>query len=115
MKNTLPMKTATAHDLLTRLPTILAWLEAGEEVVVKPKAVKPTKATQAEQKVDWSQSAAFRDRTNERSLAAQETAELTDESKRVNQSIVFTRPRLGQLNMTKEELQEFYEDMRGSY
>lgn len=85
MKNTLPMKTATAHDLLTRLPTILAWLEAGEEVVVKPKVGKPTKATQAEQKVDWSKSAAFRrDRTGERVL-------------------------------TQQELDEFYEEMKGNY
>lgn len=81
MKNTLLMKTATAHDLLTRLPTILAWLEAGEEVVVKPKAVKPTKATQAEQKVDWSQSAAFRDRTGEQMLNAEDTAELYESFK----------------------------------
>lgn len=115
MKNTFVMKTATAEDLLTRLPTILAWLEEGEEVVVKPQVVKLTKATPAEQKVDWSQSAAFRGRTRERVLNEKETAKLADESKRVNQSVVFSRPRLGQLNMTKEELQEFYEDMRGSY
>jgi hypothetical protein len=38
MKNTFLMKTVTAWDLQTRLPTILAWLEAGEEVMVKPKA-----------------------------------------------------------------------------
>jgi hypothetical protein len=53
MKNTFTMRTATAHDLMTRLPTILAWLEAGEEVVVKPRAVKPAVV---EAKVDWSQS-----------------------------------------------------------
>ena len=80
MKNTFTMRTATAHDLLTRLPTILAWLEAGEEVVVKPKTVQPTKASPAEQKVDWSQSAAFqRDRTGEPVLCQQDLDELNEE------------------------------------
>ncbi len=80
MKNTFTMRTATAHDLLTRLPTILAWLEEGEEVVVKPKAVQPTKASPAEQKVDWSQSAAFqRDRTGEPVLCQQDLDELYEE------------------------------------
>ena len=107
------MRTATAHDLLTRLPTILAWLEEGEEVVVKPKAVKPTVV---EAKVDWSLSAAFRDRTGEGTLNAEDTVERADNSQRVNQSVVYNRPhQVGHLNMTHEELQEFYEDMRGSY
>lgn len=78
MKNTFPMRTATADDLMTRLPTILAWLEAGEEVVVKPKTVK---LAAAETKVDWTQSAAFRDRTGERVLNAEETAELYESFK----------------------------------
>jgi hypothetical protein len=113
MKNTFTMRTATAHDLMTRLPTILAWLEAGEEVVVKPKAVKPAAV---EAKVDWTQSAAFRDRTGERMLNAEEAAKRADNSQRVNQSVVYNRPhQVGHLNMTHEELQEFYEDMRGSY
>ncbi len=77
MKNTFTMRTATAHDLLTRLPTILAWLEEGEEVVVKPKAVKPAAV---EAKVDWSQSAAFqRDRTGEPVLFQQDLDELYEE------------------------------------
>jgi hypothetical protein len=100
MKNTFTMRTATAQDLLTRLPTILAWLEEGEEVVVKPKVVKPAVV---EAKVDWSQS-------------AEDTAERANDSQRVNQSVVYNRPhQVGHLNMTHEELQEFYEDMRGSY
>lgn len=76
MENTFTMRTATMLDLQTRLPTILAWLEAGEEVVVKPKAVNKAAPSAAESKVDWSQSAAFRDRTGERMLNAEETAEL---------------------------------------
>lgn len=74
------MKTATAHDLQTRLPTILAWLEAGEEVVVKPKTGKRAETPPAEQKVDWSQSAAFqRDRTGEPVLSQQDLDELYEE------------------------------------
>lgn len=70
------MKTATADDLVNRLPTILAWLEAGEVVVVKPKAASLPAVTVAKLQVDWSQSAAFRERTGERVLNAEETAEL---------------------------------------
>ncbi len=61
------------HDLQTRLATVLSWLENGEDVVVKS---QPKKGQPVEQKVDWSKSAAFRDRTGERVLNAEETAEL---------------------------------------
>jgi hypothetical protein len=48
--------------------------------VVKPKAVQPTKASPAEQKVDWSQSAAVqRDRTGELVLRQQDLDELYEE------------------------------------
>jgi antitoxin (DNA-binding transcriptional repressor) of toxin-antitoxin stability system len=80
MKNTFLMKTVTAWDLQTRLPTILAWLEAGEEVMVKPKPVQQAESPPAEQKVDWSQSAAFqRDRTGEPVLCRQDLDELYEE------------------------------------
>ena len=79
------MKTATLHDLQTRLGTVLDWVRSGEDVVVKGEPVAPEK-TAAETKVDWSKSAAFRDRTGEPVL-----------------------------KMSKEELQEFYDDMRGRY
>jgi antitoxin (DNA-binding transcriptional repressor) of toxin-antitoxin stability system len=80
MKNTFHMKTVTAWDLQTRLPTILAWLEAGEEVIVKPKTVKQAESPPVEQKVDWSQSAAFqRDRTGEPVLSQQDLDELYEE------------------------------------
>ena len=81
MKNSFCMKTVTAWDLQTRLPTILAWLEAGEEVMVKPKPVQQAESPPAEQMVDWSQSAAFRDRTGERILNAEETIELYESFK----------------------------------
>lgn len=77
MKNTFTMRTATAHDLMTRLPTILAWLEAGEEVVVKPKVMK---VTAVEPQVDWTTSAAFqRDRQGEPVLSQQDLNELYEE------------------------------------
>ncbi len=79
------MKTATLNDLQTRLDTVLDWVRSGEDVVVKGEPVTPV-APQDEKKVDWSKSAAFRDRTGE-----------------------------PMLKMSKEELQEFYGDMRGSY
>ena len=81
MKNTFAMKTATADDLVNRLPTILAWLEAGEDVVVKPRAASLPAATAAKPQVDWTQSVAFRDRTGERALNAEETAELYESIK----------------------------------
>ena len=79
------MKTATLHDLQTRLGTVLDWVRSGEDVVVKGEPVAPEKTT-AETKMDWSKSAAFRDRTGE-----------------------------PMLKMSREELQEFYGDMRGRY
>lgn len=71
------MRTATADDLLTRLSTVLAWLEAGEEVVLKPKMEK---RAATEPKVDWTQSAAFqRDRTGEPVLSQNDLEELYEE------------------------------------
>ena len=81
VKNTFIMKTATAQDLLFRLPMVLAWLEAGEEVVVKPKAVHHGVPKQTKPAADWSQSAAFRDRRGERVLTSEETAELYESFK----------------------------------
>lgn len=78
------MKTATLNDLETRLATILTWVRSGEDVVVKGEPIAP--APPADRKVDWSKSAALRDRTGEPMIA-----------------------------MTAEELQEFYRDMRGRY
>jgi hypothetical protein len=98
VKNTFIMKTATAQDLLFRLPMVLGWLESGEEVMVKPKASdRPTQESTAPA-ADLSQSAA-----------------LAVGTPRVNQSVVFKRPRFAALDMAQEELQDFYADMRGSY
>jgi len=61
---------------------VLAWLEAGEEAVVKPKAGKRRLATSKDPVVDWSQSAAFRNRSDERVLSPEETNELYESFKR---------------------------------
>ena len=72
------MKTATLHDLQTRLGTVLDWVRSGEDVVVKGEPVAPP-AQQEEKKVDWTKSAAFqRDRTGEPVLTQQDIDELFD-------------------------------------
>jgi len=80
LKECAAMKTATARDLTTRLPTILAWLEAGEEVVLKPDLCSETQSLAAEPAVNWGESAALqRDRTGEPVLSAQELDDLFEE------------------------------------
>ena len=85
MKNTFIMRTATMNDLQTRLSTVLSWLEAGEEVVVKPKAVETPPKPAPVPKVDWTTSA------------------------------VFQRPLSNPPLMSQAELDEFYEFMKGEY
>jgi hypothetical protein len=79
------MKTATIDDLQHRLAMIFTWLEAGEEVVVKPKAVKAVTTPPAEPVVDWTK------------------------------SVVFQRPLSNPPLMSQAELDEFYEFMKGEY
>lgn len=87
MKNTFAMKTATAEDLLTRLPTILAWLDEGQEVVLTSRPRKPAVASNREDqtKVDWSKSA------------------------------VFKRPLSHPPLLSQADLDELFEDVRGPY
>lgn len=74
------MKTATAHDLTTRLPTILGWLEAGEEVIVRPDQCRPAASPANAPTVDWSKSAAFqRDHADEPMLSKQDLEDLYEE------------------------------------
>jgi len=76
------VKTATLDDLKTRLATIVGWVERGEDVMVKGKRLP--QPTTPQTSVDWSKSAAFRDRTGEPVL-------------------------------TRQDLDELFEDMRGPY
>lgn len=73
------MKSATIEDLQTRLPQVLSWLRSGEDVVVKGEAPAVRPAVQPEQKVDWSQSAVFRDRTGEPVLSREQIEELFED------------------------------------
>jgi hypothetical protein len=74
------MKTANASDLTTRLPTILAWLEAGEEVMVKPDFRRSSAPQVNGSSVDWTQSAAFqRDSTGEAVLSQEDLDDLYEE------------------------------------
>ena len=73
------MKTATLHDLQTRLETVFAWVRCGEDVLVKGETAAPEPGT--DPKVDWSGSGALRDRSGERFLNAEETAELYESYK----------------------------------
>jgi len=74
------MKTATVDDLENRLSVVLGWLQSGEDVVVKAPS-KSVSNQRAEEAVDWTQSGAFRDRTGERMLTPEETAELYESYK----------------------------------
>ena len=78
------MKTATLNDLQTRLDTIVAWVQGGEDVVVKGEPVAPI-AQPEERKVDWTKSDAFR------------------------------RDSTGEPVLTKQDIEELFEDMRGPY
>ncbi len=73
------VKTVTLNDLQTRLPTVLAWVKRGEDVMVKGEPVTRL-VTDAETRVDWSKSAAFnRDRTGETVLTQQDLDELFED------------------------------------
>jgi antitoxin (DNA-binding transcriptional repressor) of toxin-antitoxin stability system len=71
------VKIATLHDLQTRLHAVLAWVKGGEDVMVKGEPLARPDAS--EQKVDWSHSAAFRDRTGEPVLTQGDLDELLEE------------------------------------
>jgi prevent-host-death family protein len=75
------MKTATVRDLRNRYTSLLAWIGAGEEIVItqRGKAVARLIPEQDHsiQSVDWSQSPAVkRDRSGSRVITAQEASEL---------------------------------------
>ena len=80
------MKTATVRDLRNHYSKLLAWISAGEEVVITRRGksiarLSPEPPTDGAEKVDWSQSAAVgRDRTQEKVLRAAESARLIKES-----------------------------------
>jgi prevent-host-death family protein len=79
------MRRATVRDLRNRYTSLLRWIRAGEEIVItrrgKPVARLVPESTEAAEQVDWSQSTAVgRDRSHERMLTAEETAQLVHEA-----------------------------------
>jgi len=79
-------KTATVRDLRNNYTNLLAWLEAGESILITRRGkllarLIPEKKKLLQKKVNWAKSAAFtRDRSGERMLTAQESASLLHES-----------------------------------
>lgn len=80
------MKTATVGEINTLHPSLIRWLEAGEEIsiskdgkvigVIVPKVDPPPR------KVDWSKSKALtRDRSGEPPLTAEQAAGILRESR----------------------------------
>jgi prevent-host-death family protein len=79
------MKTATVRDLRNRYTELLAWLAAGQEILItqRGKAIaRLVPESQAKNRpVDWSQSPAVRrDRSQMRQLGAAESRDILQES-----------------------------------
>ena len=106
MKNTFLMKTVTAWDLQTRLPTILAWLEAGEEVMVKPKEKQEEKKTNVIEKAETKQTMVYFDRSGKSVPATTEWQ---------SKSAVFQRPLAPEPVLSQSDLDELYDDLHGTY
>lgn len=79
------MKTATVRDLRNRYTRLLGWIGAGEEIVItqRGKAVARLipEHDKSEQKVDWSQSPAWkRDRSHIPTLLDEESRKIIQEA-----------------------------------
>ena len=79
------MKTATVRDLRNHYTKLLAWIAAGEEIIITQRGKSIARLTPERgadsRKVDWSRSAAVtRDRSGEKVLSAAESARLIAEA-----------------------------------
>lgn len=79
------MKTATVRDLRNHYTKLLAWIAAGEEIIITQRGKSIARLTPERgadsPKVDWSRSAAVtRDRSGEKVLSAAESARLIAEA-----------------------------------
>jgi prevent-host-death family protein len=79
------MKTATVRDLRNHYTQLLAWIEAGEEIVItrrgKSVARLVPETPQNENKVDWNESPAVtRGRTTRHRLSAKDAKSLLNDS-----------------------------------
>ena len=79
------MKIATVRDLRNRYNSLLSWVSAGEDVLITQRGVviarlSPATA-QTAQVVDWASSPeVLRDRSGDRVLSAEESAEILAEA-----------------------------------
>lgn len=79
------MKTATVRDLRNRYTTLLAWIGAGEEIVITQRGKTVARLVpaqdEAEARADWSQSPALkRDRSKETRLSSADVTELLQQA-----------------------------------
>ncbi len=79
------MKTATVRELRNNYTTVLDWVSAGEEVLLTRRGIPIARIVPENParpaKVDWSKSPAVtRDRSGERMLSAEESAEILREA-----------------------------------
>lgn len=79
------MKTATVRDLRNHYTRLLAWIAAGEEIIITQRGKSIARLTPepavVSSEVDWAQSPAVaRDRSAERILSAAESAQLIAEA-----------------------------------
>lgn len=80
------MKTATVRDLRNRYTKILAWIAAGEEVLItrRGKSIArlcPETHANGSEAADWCRSAAvMRDRSREKVLTAAESTQLVGDA-----------------------------------
>lgn len=79
------MKTATVRELRNDYAKLLRRVEAGEEIVITRRGQSVARLVPEKsgaRKVDWTKSAAFqRDRSNEKVISAERSAELIRESR----------------------------------
>lgn len=76
-----PLKTATVRDLRNRYTTLLAWIGAGEEIVITQRGKTIARLVPAQEsstiRVDWSKSPAVkRDRSQSRIATADESSQI---------------------------------------
>jgi prevent-host-death family protein len=80
------MKTATVRELRNRYTQLLEWIGAGEEIVITQRGKRiarlcPERGSQSSPAISWLESAALRrDRTQEMSLSAEESANLISDA-----------------------------------
>ncbi len=75
------MKTASVRDLRNRYSTLLAWIGAGEEIVITQRGKTVARLVPAQDaagaRADWTQSPALkRDRSKEPKLSSAEVAKI---------------------------------------